>query len=135
MKVEISDGKTYIPKWNGNRMQPEAEQIKINHRFLKAGERKKYFYEEPLMLDRLKGTVDSKVKLIQDLEGNARAVITGIENLIITRGKKEIKIDTAEKLYDSEIDHALIDEIELYLYLNASPGVDNDFLSEPSPST
>ena len=114
-------------------MQPEAEQIKINHRFLKASERKKYFYEEPMTMDRMQGTIDGKVKIIPDLEGVARAVTTGIENLTITKGKKEIKIETIDALYDSEIDHNLIDEIEIYFITGASPAVDNDFLSEPSP--
>ena len=135
MKIEIAEGKTYVPKWNGNRMQPEAEQIKINHRFLKASERKKYFDEEPMTMDRMQGTIDGKVKIIQDLEGVARAVTTGIENLTITKGKKEIKIETIDALYDSEIDHNLIDEIEIYFITGASPAVDNDFLSGPSPST
>ena len=132
MIIEVKNKDTYIPLYGGNRDLPEADQIKIHHRYLLPGERKKYLHTEPIVLDMDTGEVDRKVKYIQDESGIVKAIVTKIENLNIKVGSKTVKVDTAEKLYStSGIPQKLIVEIEMKM-LNVSPEVDQDFLSKPS---
>jgi len=131
MIIEVKNKDIFIPTYGGNDKLPEAEQVKVHHRFLLAGERKKYIYTRPVKLDKLKGKVDSNVEVIQDEEGITRAIITGIVNLDIKCGDKTIKVDTVEKMYStSGVPKSLVAEIEVKMLL-ASPAVDADFLKKP----
>ena len=135
MIIEVKNEDIFLPKYGGNKKLPDSEQIKVHHRFLLPGERHKYIYAKPVKVNKLEGTVDSLVDTVQDEEGITRAIVTKIENLIIKCGKKSIKVDTAEMMYStSGVPKGLVAEIEVNMLL-ASPEVDTDFLSEPSPST
>lgn len=135
MRIEVKAEDIYIPRWNNNRGLPEDEQIKITHRFLLGGERKKYIYTKPMQADKFTGELDSKVDYIQDGQGIAKAIVTKIEGLEVACGDKVVKVDTIEKLYTtSGVNQVLIAEIESAMLL-ASPEVDKDFLPRPSTST
>jgi len=132
MIIEVKNQDTFIPSYGGNDKQPAGEQITVHHRFLLPGERKKYIYTRPIKVDKLTSEVDSKVEIVQDEEGIARAIITGIENLNIKCGSKTVKVDTAAKMYEtSGVPRDLVSEIEVQMLI-ASPAVDADFLEKPS---
>ncbi len=132
MIIEVKNEDVYIPDFGNNKNLPEAEQIKVHHRFLFPGERHKYIYTKALMVDKIKGTVDSNVEAVSDMEGIAKAIIIKIENLNIKTGKKTTKVDTVEMMYStSGVPHMLVANIEIGMFL-ASPEVDADFLSKPS---
>jgi len=128
MIIEVAQEKVFIPKWNKNNELPESEQIKVTHRFLKAGERKKYIY-----LDDIKVTSDGKVSddgrsFHQDEQGLVKALVKKIENLSISVNDKVTDVKTAEQLYDTVgVPTNLVAEIEAHM-LTASPEVDKDFL-------
>ena len=128
MIIEVDNEREYIPAWNNNRQGDEP--IKITHRFLKAGERKKFIYTKPIRLNVGEGTVSDEVDYIQDQEGIAKALITKIENLKVKDKKsdKVIEVKDINTFYQtSGIPQALVSEIENYI-LTASPEVDTDFL-------
>lgn len=128
MIIEVDNERTYTPAWNNNRQG--GEPITITHRFLKAGERKKFIYTKPIRLNVGEGTVADEVDYIQDQEGIAKALITKIENLKVKDKKsdKVIEIKDINTFYQtSGIPQALVSEIENYI-LTASPEVDTDFL-------
>ena len=130
MIIEVDNERVFIPKWGGNREQDGAEQIKVTHRFLKAGERKKYIYTKPLKLSMETGTVSSDIEYIQDEQGICKALITKIENLEVKDKKSgaAVKIDSAAALYNTPgVPQGLVAEIETYMF-SASPEVDTDFL-------
>lgn len=132
MIIEVKNSDIFIPKYGGNDKLPEGEQVKVHHRFLLPGERKKYIYTQPVKVDKLKGEVDSKVEVVQDEEGITRAIVTKIENLNIKCGKKTVKVDSVEKMYStSGVPKSMVAEIEVNMLLS-SPEVDADFLSAPS---
>lgn len=127
--IEVKKEGVYIPKWNGNEKLSEDKQIRVHHRYLAPGERQKYFYDKPMIKDKLKGKLDGKVETIQDFTGVAKATITSIENFSIKVDGKEIKIDTAKALYNTEgINSTLVSLIEVGI-VASSPEVDIDFLS------
>jgi hypothetical protein len=131
MIIEVKNKDIFIPVYGGNDKQPEGEQIKVHHRFLLPGERKKYIYTRPVKVDKLKGKVDSNVEAVQDEEGIARAIITSIENLEIKCGDDIVKVDTVEKMYDTlGVPKYLVSEIEVNMLL-VSPVVDAEFLKKP----
>jgi hypothetical protein len=131
MIIEVKNKDIFIPVYGGNDKQPEGEQIKVHHRFLLPGERKKYIYTRPVKVDKLKGVVDSNVEAVQDEEGIARAIITSIENLEIKCGDDIVKVDTVEKMYDTlGVPKYLVSEIEVNMLL-VSPVVDAEFLKKP----
>jgi len=131
MVIEVKNKDIFIPKYGENDKLPDGEQIKVHHRFLLPGERKKYIYTRPVKVDKLAGKVDSNVEAVQDEEGIARAIITGIDNLDIKCGDKTIKVDTVEKMYStSGVPKYLVSEIEVNMLLS-SPVVDADFLEKP----
>lgn len=147
MIIEVKNSDVFIPDYMNNikdlkqkgkvvkKKLDEKEQIKVNHRFTTPGERQKYIYTEEVMVDKLKGTFDSKVKSVMNLEGLTKAIVTSIDNYSIKKDGKEIKIDTIEKLYDTQgVDEVLVARIETAMLL-CSPEVDTDFLSKPSVST
>jgi hypothetical protein len=132
MIIEVKNKDIFIPAYGGNDKQPDGKQIKVHHRFLLPGERKKYIYTRPVKVDKLTGSVDGNVEAIQDEEGIARAIITGIDNLEIKCDDKTVKVDTVEKMYStSGVPKALVSEIEVHMLL-ASPVVDVSFLEKPS---
>lgn len=126
MRVKIEKAKTFVPAWNGNRDLPEAEQIKVHHRFLAPGEKQKYYYSEPLELS---GDKDEKPKMRwqQDMTGHVKAVVTSIENYAIEYADgTAVDIDTAGKLYSTQgVSSTLVGEIEAYM-INADPEVQSD---------
>jgi len=131
MIIEVKNKDIFIPSYGGNDKQPDGEQIKVHHRFLLPGERKKYIYTKPLLVDKLKGTVDGKVEAVQDEEGIARAIITCIDNLEIKCGDKTVKVDTVDKMYKtSGVPKGLVSEIEVNMLLS-DPEVDASFLEKP----
>lgn len=135
MIIEVKNKGVYIPDFGDNKTLPEAEQIKVHHRYLLPGERQNFIYTEPLMVDKLKGEVDSKVKAVQDMTGIAKTIITKIEGFSVKAGSKTVKVDSVDKLYNtSGVPYALVSDIEIGMFL-ASPEVDVDFLSKPSAST
>ena len=127
MIIEVRDEGVFIPTWNGNAGLPEDEQVRVTHRYLYAGERKKYVHTEPIQLDVKTGEVDGKVNFVQDETGITRALVKKIENLSVKVGGKEVKITTAEQMYKYSLPQALVAEIKTAM-LNASPEVDEDFL-------
>jgi len=132
MIIEVKNEDIYIPDYENNTGLPEADQIKVHHRFLLPGERHKYIYTKGLMVDKIKGTVDGNVESVTDMEGITKAIVTKIENLNIKSGKKTIKVDTVEKMYTtSGVPPVLVAKIEAGMFL-ASPVVDADFLEKPS---
>ena len=132
MIIEVKNKDIFIPTYGGNDKLPDGEQIKVHHRFLLPGERKKFIYTRPIKLDKLKGEVDSNVDIVQDEEGISRTIITGIDNLDIKCGDKTIKVDTVEKMYTtSGVPKYLVADIEVKMLL-VSPEVDADFLEKPS---
>ena len=132
MIIEVNNTGLYVPDFGNNKTLPESEQIKVHHRYLFPGERQKFIYTEPLMVDKLKGEVDSKVKAVQDMTGIAKTIITKIEGYSIKSGGKTVKIDSVDKLYNtSGVSYALVSDIEIGMFL-ATPEVDQDFLSKPS---
>ena len=131
MIIEVKNKDIFIPTYGGNDKLPDGEQIKVHHRYLLPGERKKYVYTRPVKVDKLKGKVDSSVEAVQDEEGIARAIITGIDNLEIKCGKDTIKVDTVEKMYNtSGVPKYLVSEIEVNMLL-ADPEIEADFLEKP----
>jgi hypothetical protein len=42
VKINISNKYTYVPKWNGNRKLPPAEQVSVSYRFMTCEEEEKY---------------------------------------------------------------------------------------------
>jgi hypothetical protein len=126
--IEVKKEGVFIPKFGGNKTLPESEQIKVKHRFLTVGERDKYIYVKPVKVNQLKGTVDGESEAIQDMKGIVLAIVTGIDNFELMVGKKKVKVDTTEKLYNTEgVPNSLVKEIEIYM-LNVSPVVDKSFL-------
>lgn len=131
MIIEVKNKDTFVPTYGGNDKLPEGEQIKVHHRFLLPGERKKYVYTRPVKVDKLKGKVDSNVEAVQDEEGICRAIITSIDNLDIKCADKTVKVDTVKKMYDtSGVPSALVAEIEVNMLI-VSPVVDAEFLKKP----
>jgi hypothetical protein len=129
--IEVKNKDTFIPAYGGNDKLPAEEQIKVHHRFLLPGERKRYVYTRPVKVDRLNGKVDSNVEAVQDEQGIAKAIITGIDNLEIKCGDKIVKVDTVDKMYNtSGVPKLLVAEIEVKMLL-VSPVVDADFLEKP----
>lgn len=132
MIIEVKNKDIFIPEYGGNDKKAEEEQIKVHHRFLLPGERKKYLYTSPLQMDKLTGKMDTNVVITQDEEGIAREIITKIENLEIKCGDKIVKVNNADKLYKTPgIPAKLIQEIEVKMLI-VSPVVDVDFLEKPS---
>ena len=130
MIVEVLSEKVYIPKWNGNRELPEDEQIKVTHRFFKAGEKKKYIYMKNAVVDVVTNEVNSMVEFIVDSEGLTRTLVTKIENLQVHDNAKDkmVNVKTGNDLYTIPgVPEALVVELENYLQ-GASPEVDKDFL-------
>ena len=126
--IEVKKGDVFIPKFGGNKTLPEAEQIKVNHRYLTPNEYKKYVYTKNVKVDKLKGTVNSEVETVQDMTGIAKAIVTSIENYGLKIDGKNVMIDTIAKLYNTEgVSKDLINEIEINMFM-ASPEVDANFL-------
>lgn len=127
MRFEVETEKTFIPTYKGN--DKSDEPIEIVHRFPSPDERHKYIYTEDVQFTS-SGEV-LPMKYHQDQAGLTKALITSIRNLWV--GGKEIK--TAQDLYTTRgVPPMLITEIETHI-LMASPEVNSDFLSQPSPST
>ena len=126
MVIEVDDKRTFVPEWNGNRDLADG-QIKIAHRFLKPGERKKYMYSKPLKIN-AEGKIDG-VEYVQDERGVCEALILSIEGLELKTGDKTVKVTTGAELYNTPgVPQALVAEIEMYM-IGATPEVDRDFLS------
>jgi len=125
--IEVKKEDTYVPRWNGNDQLPEEEQIKVHHRYLMPGERKKYLYTKPIVLDMKTGEVDQRVEYVQDERGIVETLITKIDNLSIKNEGKEQKVTSGKDLYTMGVPHMLVTEIEQYM-IGVSPEVDTDFL-------
>jgi len=127
MVIEVKNKDVFIPKYNGNDKLPDSEQIKVFHRFLLPGERKKYIYTKPMILDKMTGKLNPSVDFVQDEKGIAQAIITGFENLKISIDGKELEIKTVDEIYTHDVPSTLVAEIESHM-LFVSPEVDRDFL-------
>lgn len=129
MIIEVKNKDVYIPEFNGNQELPKDQQIKIHHRFLLPEERKKYIYDEPIKISTT--GADAEMVIVQDLMGIVKAIVTKIENLEISCDGKKVKIDTAEKMYNtSGVPQKLVAKIEAFMR-DVSPEVDVDFLAKP----
>ena len=117
MIINVKKEDVFIPEWNGNRDEPEAEQIKFYHRFLSTADREKFVYMRNLTQGQAQKLymvtqkddfdideyVESNTReFIQDSEGIARKITIRIENLTLKyeQGTEE-PIDTIEKFYDA----------------------------------
>jgi len=127
MVIEVKNEDVFYPTYGGNDKLPDSEKIKVKHRFLLPGERKKYIYTKPMQIDKISGKLDSSVEYVQDEEGITKAIVTGFENFKIKVGKKEVEIKTALDMYNNNVPTSLVREIEVNMLL-ASPEVDKDFL-------
>jgi len=127
MIIEVKIDDVYIPTFGGNDKLPDDEKLKVKHRFLLPGERKKYIYTKPMQIDKISGKLDSSVEYVQDEEGITKAIVTGFENFKIKIDKKEVEIKTALDMYNHNVPTSLVREIEVAMLL-ASPEVDKDFL-------
>jgi len=128
MIIDVCKEKVFIPEWNGNKELPDDEQIKVTHRFLKPGEKKKYLYVEPIeYIYQSDGKVDQrKTRFVQDEKNLALALVTKIENYALRIDGKIVQIDSMQKLYDTpSASSKLSAEIEEYL-LNCEPDIDTD---------
>jgi len=135
MIIEVKKSDVYIPDYKGNLKLSEGEQIRLNPRFTTPGEKKKYFYTQNMKVDKITGEYNRDVESVMDLAGLTKAIVTSIDNYSLKKGKQTIKIDTVDKLYNTEgVDPVLVARIETGMLI-ASPEVDADFLSQPSPST
>ena len=133
MVIEVEKEKVFVPTWNGNAELPESEQIRVTHRFPKAGERKKYIYTKNVQIS--SGGEMRDLEYVQDEEGLVRLLVTKITGLEIKTGKKSVKVESGADLYETPcVPQALVSEIEQRI-LRATPEVDADFLSCASPST
>ena len=133
MVIEVEKERVFVPVWNGNRELPESEQIRVTHRFPKAGERKQYIYTKNVQIS--SGGEMRDLEYVQDEQGLVKLLVTKIAGLEIQTGKKKVKVETGAELYDTPgVPVRLVTEIEQYI-LSASPEVDADFLSKQSPST
>ena len=133
MVINVKKEDIFIPQWNGNQDLPEAEQIKIYHRFLTTAERERYIYLKNYTegsAAKLLAAKDDEItdvfleygrEFIQDSKGIALAIITKIENLSIDYGDgQEEAVGTIEKFYSlPDAFPALRAEIEGYV-LNLS---------------
>jgi hypothetical protein len=123
MIVEVVKEKVYVPEWNGNRDLPEADQIKVYHRFLSPSERGKFFYRKPLRI-KVSGETESSLEYVSDEAGFVKSVVTKIENYAISEDGDIKEIKTADQLYSTGgVHQMLVSEIEQAL-LNDSPQVD-----------
>ena len=130
MIVEVLSEKVYVPRWNGNRELPEDEQIRVTHRFFKAGEKKKYIYTKNPTVDATTYELKNDVELVIDSEGLVKALVTKIENYTVHDQVKDkaANITSGADLYTVPgVSDVLVAEIENYLQ-GASPEVDKDFL-------
>lgn len=130
MIVEVLSEKVYVPKYNGNGELPEDEQIKVTHRFFKAGEKKKYIYTKNIMVNKFTQELKEDVELVIDSEGIVRALVTKIEGLQVHDNVRDkvVEVKTGNDLYTVPgVPEALVVELESYLQ-SASPEVDKDFL-------
>ena len=115
MIVNVKKEDIFIPEWNGNRELPDADQIKVSHRFLSTAERERYIYWKnytegqvaALFAASKTEDVDDFIarddrQYVQDKQGILRAIVTKIENLSITYGDdSEEAISTIEEFYKS----------------------------------
>ena len=138
MVINVKKEDIFIPEYNGNQEQPDAEQIKIYHRFLSTAERERYIYLKNYTEGSAAKLLASKEaddmedifveysrEFVQDSKGIALAIITKIENLSIDYGdgQKEA-VETIEGFYElPDAFPTLRAEVEAYV-LNLSAKVD-----------
>ena len=121
MRIEVVKEKSFEPTFGGNLDLPEAERIRVYHRFLTAAERGKFIYTKPIKIGQ---GADGSMEFVQDEEGIARAIITRVENLELSTKGKAVKIETGKALYETEgVPAMLVREIEMYCF-TASPEVE-----------
>lgn len=126
MIIEVKKENEFIPEWNGNRDENESEQIKVIYRYPTVTEKERFLYTKPVKVGK---DGEGEIEFVQDSAGLAKTVIKRIENLTLNIDGKEKQIKTASDLYSVEgVPGPLVREIEMHL-VNASPGVDGDFLA------
>jgi hypothetical protein len=136
LKVNVAREGRYVPKWEGNRDEPESEQIVVEFGYLSFDQRKKFIRKEkPLYVledvesktdEQLDEEIESQrarveIRVDTDDQGIIKAMNPRIANLEDTDGNA---IDTWEKLTsapatpENKIDK-LIAELSTYLSGNA----------------
>jgi hypothetical protein len=126
MKVSVRKENVFVPEWNGNREESESEQIKVVYRYPTVTEKERFLYTKPI---KVTGEGAGEIEFVQDAQGLAKSIIKRVENLTLDVDGKERQIKTANDLYSVEgVPSELVREIEIHL-VNASPGVDSDFLA------
>lgn len=126
MIIEVKKENEFVPEWNGNRDENESEQIKVIYRYPTVTEKERFLYTKPIKVGK---DGEGEIEFVQDSAGLSKTIIKRIENLTLNIDGKEKEIKTANDLYSVEgVPGALVREVEMHL-VNASPGVDGDFLA------
>jgi hypothetical protein len=123
MKINVSKTQEFIPKFNGNRDQPEGEQIKIIWKYPTIENINKYVGYEPLHVVEVSGGTVSddsvKIKIIAEPLKSFKELVISIKNLESEIDGKTSPIQTTgdlltyaefKELYD-EISGAIISEL------------------------
>lgn len=116
MKVELKKRDVFVPEWNGNKEQPEEEQIKFHHKYLGAARRKEFIYTKPLRFSSTKQNEQvAEAEYVQDGKGIALEVTEKIENLNVSvDGADEVAITDIKTFYKYALSD-LAAEYEAYL--------------------
>lgn len=105
MRVQVKRNDTYIPKWNGNRKLPEAEQVKVHFHFLS--------FEEQQQLV----SVDENNKTKLNFSQGVASQVDSIENLVVEEDGEEKTVDTGAQLVSEPACDRLA--LEVWQYLNS----------------
>lgn len=89
MKIKLSRTDTYIPKWNGNRNLPEAEQVKVDYRYMTCEEEEKWSVIRPVFTDG--ETKEVKVDYATHANDIFAACVLKVDGLCDTDGKPVAK--------------------------------------------
>ena len=115
MIVELKRTDTFIPEWNGNKELPESEQIKFNHIFLGAADRKQYVYNKPIEFSQSKDIDQvSKLEIVTDGQGIARKCVKSIDNLSVLVDGKTTEVEDIAGFYKYAFSD-LAAELEAYM--------------------
>ena len=86
MRITIKRTDTYVPKWNGNRKLPEAEQVKVHYHFLS-------FEEQERLV-----SLDSSSKAVLNFAAGVASQVDRIDNLTVDADGEEKDITSGGEL-------------------------------------
>jgi hypothetical protein len=127
MIIEVVKEKTYIPEWNGNREQPDSDQIRVVHGFLTYGDRNALVRKtETTYVVGDDGEAKPAFTVKTDHRAVVRKMVRRIENLAVSVDGNIKEIKTADDFWNcDELPPALSREILEYL-VDATPEIDTD---------